>query len=632
MSSPSLPKDTNKNFVYQAAFSALRPQKRLTVTEWANENRFLSQISSAEPGRYRSDRTPYMEEIMDCLSAHHPAQDVVFKKASQLGATEAGLNWIGYVVDHSPAPMMLVVPTLDLARSVSKQRIDPLIEANESISSKIKPARSRDSGNTTFQKEFPGGILTLTGANSPVTLSSTPARFVMLDELSRFPKEAGKEGSPIKLVLARTRTFSRRKRYFVSTPTVEGECEISDLFELSDKRHFYVPCPDCGHQQKLEFKQLKWEKDKPQTTSYQCVECDSLWKNYQKTHILKAGKWIAEAESEIVGFFLNSLYSPVGWYGWEELVSDWLSAQGDPLDLKTFVNTVLGESWREQGEAPDYERLYERAEDYPIGRVPDGCLVLFAGVDVQKDRIEVEVVGFGRSLQSWSVEYFIIDGDPETSKPWNDLDKLLEQEFKFVDEPEAGLRIKFACIDSGYATQAVYNYCRTRSGKIVPIKGRNNQAAMISSGRAVEIKYDGKRWRKGVTLFTLGVDELKSELYRWLELKTGEDGEYPPKYCHFPKYSKEYFQGLCSEELQIKRRGGQPVYIWSKIFDRNEPLDCRVYARAATLIAGVHRYTEKEWDALAQSVKNLKEKKKQNRQEDDKIKGGIPTKRSSFWD
>lgn len=611
--------------------SGFKPPAKLSVTEWANRHRVLSSRASAEPGQYRSSRTPYAEDIMNALSSSDPCKEIVFMKGAQVGATEIGNNWLGYIIDHSPSPFLMVIPSDVLAKRASKQRIAPMIDESPRLRMKVKPARMRDSGNTTLMKDFPGGTLILAGANAPTGLRSMPARCIFFDEIDAYPEDSGGEGSPIELAKARARTFARKKFFYVSTPTIEGRSKIAVLFEASDQRFFYVPCPHCHHFQDLKFKHLKWDENDPTTARYECESCKKPIYNWQKTEMLKKGFWKASKKSKIKGFHLNALYSPAGWYSWEELVEDWIKAQKDTSKLKAFMNTVLGEVWKDKGDAPDFQRLYERAESYPIGTLTDGALLLFAGVDVQKDRLEVEVWAVGRDLKNWSVEYFIIHGSPDTNEVWEKLDEIREKQFESADKKKK-LKISITAVDSGYATQAVYNYARTRKGSVIAIKGRSTQQAVISSGRSVEVKYNGQRWRKGVHLFTVGVDELKTELYRWLAINKNEDGSIPPKYCHFPKYKIDYFKGLAAEELTIKRRRGYPTYVWEKIYERNEPLDCRIYARAAASMFGIDRFKEKEWDRIEQSVKESNKKNNERPESSDNIKGGIPTKRSSFWD
>jgi Bacteriophage tail assembly protein len=280
----------------------LTPDPLLAVSEWADRHRFLSPRASAEPGRYRTGRTPYMRAIMDALSPSHPARRVAFMKAAQVGATEAGNNWIGYVIHHVPGPMLAVQPTVELAKRFSRQRIDPLIAESPVLRERVKPARSRDAGNTVLSKEFPAGLLVITGANSAVGLRSMPARYLFFDEVDAYPPSADEEGDPVALAEARTRTFSWRSKVFLaSTPTIHGVSRIEQEYEATDQRRFFVPCPHCGEMQRLKFERLRWDKGRPETTHYICASCNGRIEEHHKTAMLAAGEWRPTAEARDPG-------------------------------------------------------------------------------------------------------------------------------------------------------------------------------------------------------------------------------------------------------------------------------------------------------------------------------------------
>ena len=417
--------------IAQAWRDGLTPDPLLTVSEWAQQHRVLTSRASAEPGRYRIARTPYMRDILDALSPADPCRRVVFMKAAQVGATEGGNNWIGYVIHQAPGPMLAVQPTVELAKRNSRQRIDPLIDESAALRERVRPARSRDSGNTMLSKEFPGGILIMTGANSAVGLRSIPARYILLDEVDAYPASADEEGDPVTLAEARSLTFAhRRKVLLISTPTVKGFSRIEREYEASDQRRYFVPCPHCGHRQWLEFERLRWKKGKPETAVYHCKSCDEPIAEHHKTAMLAAGVWRATAEADdpaTIGFHLSALYSPPGWKSWADIARDKEAAKGSDEAERAFRNTVLGETWVETGEAPDWQVLYDRRERWAPGTVLKGGLFLTAGADVQKDRIEVDVWAWGRGLESWLIEHIVIEGGPERAEPWTALDQLLSQ-------------------------------------------------------------------------------------------------------------------------------------------------------------------------------------------------------------
>ena len=590
--------------IYNQSFNAgLRPDPLLLVSEWADEYRVLSQTASAEPGRFRTSRTPYLKELMDCLSPSSEVEEVIFMKGAQIGGTEAGNNWVGYVIDQAPGPMLVVQPTVEMAKRWSKGRLAPLIEDTPAIREKVKDPRSRDSGNTVQSKEFPGGIVVITGANSAVGLRSMPVRYLFLDEEDAYPLDVNGEGDPISLAIRRTSTFSRRKILKVSTPTIQGLSRIERDFDNSDQRFFWLPCPTCKEHQILKWTQIKYDNDDPSTARYECEHCGYGIKNHQKTWMLERGQWRARSPeiTKIAGFHLSSLYSPVGWFSWEDAVDRFLVAKKNEELLKVWVNTVLGETWVDKGEAPDWEHLSERAEDYKIGCIPDDGLILTAGADIQKDRIEVEIVAWGKDKQSWSVDYRIFYGDPARAEIWNQLSALMQE--SFIHASGVDLQIMMLAIDSGYATQEVYNWVRKQpSARVMAIKGVTRSVSPLGSPSKVDVTYRGKRLRRGLRMWPVGVSILKSEFYHWLKLTRDEDGVYPSGYCHFPKYNPEYFKQLTAEQLVTKMVKGYPKREWQKIRDRNEALDCRVYARSAAIALGVEHWSDKKWEKIVGNV------------------------------
>lgn len=521
--------------------------------------------------------------------------------------TECGNNFTGYVIDYAPGPFMSVMPRVDDAKKNSKIRLQPLIDSSPRLKEKVKEAKSRDSGNTLLQKDFPGGMILLTGANSAAGLRSVPVRYLFLDEVDAYPGDVEGEGDPIDLAKKRTDTFSNKKRVFmVSTPTIEGRSKIEHAYNKTDQRKYFVPCPECDHYQWLQWGQLKWEPGKPETVYYECEECSFHIKNWHKTKMLERGEWRATSEgvdSKTVGYHLSGLYSPVGWFSWEDAVKQWEAAH-NPKNLeklKTFINTVLGETWKDKGEAPDWKRLYNRRENYEIGSIPNGVCFLTAGVDIQTDRIECEIVGWARNKVSYSIDYRVFYGDTSSINqgPWLELQSTLSE----LWETEGGfqLPIRLMAVDSGWNTQTVYSWVRQFSiSKVIAVKGSDFQSTVISTGTAVDVKTKGGKvkQRKALKLFTLGVSVIKQEFYGWLRLeKETQDEPDSYGYCHFPQYDEEHFKRLTSETLEVKWVKGKKVYQWVAN-GRNEQLDCRVYARAAASLAGMDRFKDQHWTRL----------------------------------
>ena len=595
----------------------LTPDPLLTVSEWADRHRVLSSKSSSEPGRWRTARTPYLKAIMDCLSPTSPLERVVFMKGAQVGATETGSNWIGYVIHHAPGPMMAVWPTVEMAKRNSKQRIDPLIEESPVLSELIAPARSRDSGNTILAKEFRGGVLVMTGANSAVGLRSMPVRYLFLDEVDGYPIDVEGEGDAISLAEARTRTFARRKIFIVSTPTISGASAIEREYEASDQRRYFVPCPHCSHRQWLRFEQLRWEKGRPETAVYVCEACDVPIAEHHKTWMLEHGEWRATAEGtgKTAGFHLSSLYSPLGWRAWREIAAAWEAAvskeTGSSAAIKTFKNTELGETWVEEGEAPDWQRLLERREDYAIGTIPAGGLLLTAGADVQKDRIEVSVWAFGRGKEAWLIEHRVLMGDTARDAVWKALGGMLAETWTHASG--AAMPLARLALDTGFATQEAYAFVRAcRDARVMAVKGVRTGsmggAALIGTPTAVDVSQAGKKLRRGIKVYAVAVGLAKLEFYNHLRqsAEVADDGvtvTYPAGFVHLPKIDAEFIQQLCAEQLITRRdRNGFPVREWQKVRERNEALDCYVYARAAAAAAGLDRFEERHWRELERQL------------------------------
>jgi phage terminase large subunit GpA-like protein len=593
----------------------LKPDPLLTVSEWADRYRLLSSRAAAEPGRYRTKRTPYMKEIMDALSPGHPAQRIIFMKAAQVGATEAGNCFLGFIIHQAPGPALAVQPTVELAKRNSRQRIDPLIEESPALRDKVKPARSRDAGNTMLSKEFAGGILIMTGANSAVGLRSTPARYIFLDEVDAYPASADEEGDPVSLAEARSLTFAhRRKVFLVSTPTIRGLSRIEREFEASDQRRYFVACPHCGNPQWLKFERLRWEKGRPETAAYHCEACEAPIAEHHKTAMLEAGEWRATANSadpSTIGFHLSALYSPVGWLSWERIARAWEAAQGSDEAIRAFRNTILGEPWVETGEAPDWRRLYDRRERWPGGTVPAGGLILTAGADVQKDRVEVDVWAWGRGLESWLVDHVVIDGGPEHARSWDALAALLSRTWPHAHG--AALPIARLAVDTGYEAPAVYAWARAQGfAQVAPVKGVEgfNRASPVAGPTYVDVTEGGKRLRRGARLWTVAVSTFKAETYRHLRLQRPTDEEIaggakmPPGTIHLPDWvESEWLKQFVAEQLvTVKTRRGFARFEWQKLRERNEALDTRVYARAAAWIAGLDRWSEERWAEVEREV------------------------------
>lgn len=562
-----------------AFYAGLRPDPIQSIADWADEHMVLPSWV-AEPGRWRTSRTPYLRGIMDALSPSSPVRRVVFMKCAQIGGTECGKNWIGYTVHRAPAAMLIVEPTVDVATKLSKQKIQPMMDAVPALRGLVKDARSRDSGNTLLAKEFVGGMMVLTGANSGVGLRFMSAQNLFLDEVDAYPYDVDGEGPPVSVAEKRTLTFARHKIYICSTPLLKQTSVIEPEYEASDQRRFYVPCPFCEHRQYLKWANLKWPEGKPELAQYECEDCLRSIPEHHKTEMLAQGEWVAAFPERqgTAGFHLNALYAPYGWVNsWAHLAVEWsrIIHKRDLRQQQTFVNTNLAETWEESGEKLDQSNLWNRREVY-AAPCPDGVIVLTGAVDVQDDRLEVECLGWGVEEESWSIDYQRFYGSPGQPEVWERLDQWRKQTWQH----ENGLPMKMIqiCIDTGgHHAKEAYAYVKKRERERVYATKGSNQAGHPLVGRPTRSNYGH------VNLFAVGTDTGKDTLFSRLKLDT-----YGPGYCHHPvaaTYDEEYFAQLTSEEKRSKYDKGvlQGTY-YKKIRARNEALDLKILNMVALAI------------------------------------------------
>ena len=570
---------------WRAGFlDGLRPEQPLTVSEWADKHRRLSSKASAEPGPWRTGRTPYLREPMDCLSSSSPVQRVVMMFAAQTGKTEAGSNWLGYVIDHAPGPMLCVQPTVEMAKRLSKQRLESMINDTPCLAAKIAPSRTRDSGNTMFSKDFSGGIMLLTGANSSTGLRSAPCRYLFADEVDAYPSDVDGEGDPVALAERRTTTFARRKILLTSTPTVKDFSRIEAEYLR------------------------KWDAKRPGDVRYQCEHCGERFEENHKPAMLAAGEWRATAPSDgrTAGFQLSGLYSPLGWCSWEQLVDDFLRAKSDAPALKAFVNTRLAETWEEDyAAAVSADGLMTKRLAYESGTCPDGVVLLTCGVDVQDNRLAVSVWGWGEGETGWLIWHQELMGDPTQTEVWGQLDQVLVTEW--TTAAGKALKVSQVAVDSGgHCTHEVYRYVRDRVRQnVVAIKGssRRNSPA-VGKGNKVDVSFQGRVLKRGVTLYQLGTDTIKTTLFG--RLRHNEAGGVGTLYFGMAA-DEEYFKQLTSERQALRYHRGFPIREWvKKAGDRNEALDCVVYAYAAMLLFSRRMNRATMWQQLADQLEHGK--------------------------
>jgi phage terminase large subunit GpA-like protein len=583
-------------------YDMFRPPMLQTVSEWADENRILVSESSAEPGRWRTDRAPYQREIMDSFT-QPGIWKIAIKASAQVGKTELELNMMGRAIDVDPGPILFVQPTDNFAEDFSKRRVAPMIRACRVLKNKVYEAKSRDSGNTITMKTFPGGSVAFTGANSPTELAGRPVRYVFMDEIDRFPASAGTEGDPLQLAERRTETYkSNRKIVLTSTPTVKGASKIERAYMTGTQEEWHTECPHCHTFSFIKFDHIKFDKEEykdengeknfhVRNVRWKCPVCERETGEYDTKR--QPAKWVAKnpkaIETGVRSFQLNAFMSP--WSDWVDICRMFLRSKDDPELLKVFVNTVLGETWEVRDRSGVPEKLYGRREIYGA-EVPPGALVLTMGLDTQDNRLEYEVVAWDRNEQSWGISRGIIPGRADASGVWEEVDELMEREWKLQNG--MALRVMAAFIDSGgHFTQDIYRECakRYRAGrKIFPIKGEGGEGKEYV--RLMK-KDNGKTQSPK---FIIGVDSGKEAI---MSASAVED--VGPRYMHFPRdykagYDMEFFRGLISERMVIHRKMGQAVTAWEKTYERNEPLDCRNYARAA------YRYFRWPFDKIENTI------------------------------
>jgi len=587
------------------------PRPHLSVSQWADQYRWLSQKGSGEPGKWKTERNPILREIMDCLSVQSDVRRIVVMKPSQVGITEACVNWIGYVMQHAPAPLMVLLPTLENRDAWITQKLNPLLLETPIIAELFDAKRERDASNSRDNKDFPGGMLFLAGGNSPNSYAQRSARYVIMDDLDRFPEEVGSEGHPVALARGRAKGFARYKLLLISTPTVKEASHIEAEYDKSDQRRYHVPCPHCGEYQVLEWKHLTWPDHCVRSGTvtnvwYVCPMNGCVIEEHHKPEMLARGRWVAaRPEVRTRGYQINGLYAPIGLgKAWLELAQEWLDAQKDPIALKSFINTELAETWEDRSHSVKPRHLSERAGAQHAREIPPGCLLLTCGVDTQDDRLEVHVLGHGpmrggdgRGLVHWTVDYFVLPGNPAHDAVWDTLAQALAR--PYLNAYGRELLIEATAIDEGgHHTDDVRHFAMSgRARRLMAVKGMNRPSRNVMPGgpKPTEINRRGKADRRGALTWDVGTDVAKSYLMKNLVA----DAELPAELQRVRFHAEledGFYEGLLSETFDPSRNR------WIKrAGKRNEPLDTWGYAFFAAHHPQVAaaRKSKKEWQALA---------------------------------
>lgn len=577
----------------------LAPRKPITVSQWADLHRRLSSKGSAEPGRWRTDRNPPLREPMDAMSARSPVKEAVLMFPIQFGKTEVEVNVLGYIMDHSPGPVMVCLPSEVSMNKWVNQKLNPMIDETPAVKNSLVSVASRDASNTRFFKDFAGGQLYLEHAGSPARLKSTTVRYLLVDELDEFATNLTTGDDPLDMLEGRTSAFpATYKRLYISTPGLSGVSRIYQKWAKSDQRRYHVPCPHCGHRQPLEWRGLQWSPNADQAW-YVCAECGTLIDEHYKTSMIAAGEWVPENPgARIRGYHVNCLYYQLGLGPrWADLAQMWLEAQNDAAKLKTFVNDRLAEVWEDPSmRAVKHNVIADRAESYVLRSAPAGVLAVTAGVDTQDNRLAVQIVGWGAGMHAWVLDYVELPGDPAAPEVWVALTDLLNRPIEHASG--ALLQVQATAIDTGgHRGEAVKYYVRERQVRrpMAIFGATQNNARTLNKGTATDVSWHGKALKKGVMLYQVGVTAIKHHLYGLLSKDADADPER--RALHFSdQLPREYFTGLVSETYdpsknRFKKKAGA----------RNEPLDTWVYAYAAAHHPELrlHQRTRADWEREA---------------------------------
>lgn len=575
-----------------------------TVSEWADEHRRLPREAASEPGKWRTSRMPFLRQIQDDLSVHAPYTEVALKKSTQVGGTEIALNFFNYVIDHAPGPGMYVLPTLPVARNFSEQRLQPMIDLMPILAGKIGARRSRDGGNTTLLKKFPAGFWTLAGANSANSLASMPIKYLLLDELSKYPTDLDDQGDAQTQAVRRTSSFTSRKKIFrVSSPTIKDACAISTEYDAGHQAQYHVPCPFCRKLQVLEIEQLTDDG------RFLCVHCGQLIDEKHKSWMLREkghsddglAEWIAKhPERSKRSYHVWAAYAGVGLgYTWLEIADMRREAKASPEKEVTFYNTILGLEYEGAAQRIDAEEVKKRAEKWVRRTVPRGCLFIVGSVDVQANRFSVALWGFGRGEQCFLIDTVELPGDPTRKEDWAAVDRYFEQ--PIVNACGITMRPERIAVDSGNWTTEVYNYVRPRQPKgFVAIKGMKRiDHPLVSRPKKEDSNARGTTAPRGLKRWNIGVTVAKNTLMQRL-LKDGELADGQHVRFHFPSdLDLEFYEQLTAERFDLIAKR------WLKPSGRrNEELDKLVYAYAIACspLVRMNVMREADWAALEAKV------------------------------
>lgn len=565
---------------FRAARRAIRPKDSIVVSDWADANRFLSEEGSSEPGKWKTSRNPPQREILDSLSEDAPGEKVALMKPSQWGGTEIGSNFVGYCIDHFKGPGAVVMPTEASLQDWTSQKFDPMVKDTPVVSEAMSMRSNRSGDNSAKRKRFKGGLIYFKTSGSTAELKASSLKWGVADEVDEWDWTTP-QGDPLGLFEIRFAAFHNSKLFIVSSPTIKDASKIEEQFDAGDQRRYHVPCPYCNERQTLKWSNVRWNfmGHRINRAWYVCEHCGSEIDEHHKPAMLAGGRWIAENPDALYrSYHINGIYTPIGiGRSWAQLAQEWIEAQGDPKKLVVFVNTRLAESWADRSHDLKPNILISRAEPYSLRSIPAGALVLTAGVDTQDDRLEIRVIGWGADGKEWTIDYHVIHGNPAEERIWDALDQYLTAEFS--NAWGKTLRIEASAIDTGgHHTHAVYAYVRrAKARRVMAIKGASTAGRVILGKPShQDVNWRGQTIKKGVALYTVGVDTAKHWIYARLNGDTDKDPS--ERKVHFSTELEPWFYDQQVAEAYNPRRNRWEI----KKGKRNEVLDTHVYAIAAS--------------------------------------------------
>lgn len=597
---------TAREAVFTAIARGLTPDEALDPVDWASANLVLPD-GPFQGQKWSVDAAPYLGDILRLLGSDSAETLVVVRKSAQIGFTQLGLAWLGYIVDAAPADTIVVFPNIKAVTDFNRTKLHRSISGSPKLRRKVFEQKSRSAdGSTTTTKQFPGGSIVLTWSSSSADLRSKTVKYAFCDEVDEWPLDLDGQGDPMAMVDARQKAFHETadyKKFVGSTPTIKGASRIDQLFEAGDRRFWQVPCPHCGEFQRLVFKNLKFEGTYPFNAFYSCVHCGTAIEHHHKRAMVRAGKWVAETPGpgRHPSFHIDALSSLLT--TWDKIAEEFTGAKDDRSKLKAFVNLTLGEAWEERGDAPEWQRLFARRGDYAACTIPHGGLVLTMAADVQKDGIYYEVMAWGVGMTNWSIDAGFLPGETADrhSGAWLAFDRVRGRKYRDAYGNDWG--IDLAGVDSGFNTDAVYDWVR-RHPMTLALKGQPGwyHPPMGTPAKA-DVTWQGKKKRRGLQVWPVGTWPLKATLYANLRKPGVRDGaEFdPPGYCHFSQavHDQRYFQQLVAEHIKEREAKGRTVREWVASGE-NHYHDCRIYNMALAEHLGLSRMTDEDWVRLAE--------------------------------